>query len=70
MNEPNDMLQIFSLKLSSNESYPISVYGIFAVRDELDRLRNYVFNRTRDNPVLIEQVGFYFQELNSVLRLK
>uniref|UniRef100_A0A0E0FNY4 DUF6598 domain-containing protein n=1 Tax=Oryza nivara TaxID=4536 RepID=A0A0E0FNY4_ORYNI len=55
MNEPNDMLQIFSLKLSSNESYPISVYGIFAVRDELDRLRNYVFNRTRDNPVLIEQ---------------
>ncbi|BAF05365.2 Os01g0590800 [Oryza sativa Japonica Group] len=55
MNEPNDTLQIFSLKLSSNESYPISVYGIFAVRDELDRLRNYVFNRTRDNPVLIEQ---------------
>uniref|UniRef100_A0A0E0C445 DUF6598 domain-containing protein n=1 Tax=Oryza meridionalis TaxID=40149 RepID=A0A0E0C445_9ORYZ len=30
MNEPNDMLQIFSLKLSSYESYPISVYGIFA----------------------------------------
>lgn len=28
-------------------SYPTSVYGIFAVRDDLDKRRNYVFNCPR-----------------------
>ncbi|KAF2950962.1 hypothetical protein DAI22_01g226500 [Oryza sativa Japonica Group] len=56
--EPKEMLQIFSKKLSSSMSYPISVYGIFAVRDYLDPLRNYVFNRTRDDPVIVEQDPF------------
>lgn len=56
--EPKEMLQIFSLRLSSSMSYPISVYGIFAVRDYLDPLRNYVFNRTRDDPVIVEQDSF------------
>ncbi|CAL4995676.1 unnamed protein product [Urochloa decumbens] len=54
---PQDMMRIFSLKLSSckSKSYPISVYGIFAVRDDLEPLRNYVFNRSRDDPVMIHQ---------------
>ncbi|KAG2559933.1 hypothetical protein PVAP13_8KG012351 [Panicum virgatum] len=51
------MMQVFSLRLSSykSKSYPISIYGIFAVRDDLKPLRNYVFNRSRDNPVMIHQ---------------
>jgi hypothetical protein len=45
--EPQEMLQVLSLRLLSQaESYPISVYGIFAVRDDLELLRNYVFNRS------------------------
>ncbi|KAJ1256335.1 hypothetical protein BS78_K048000 [Paspalum vaginatum] len=56
------MMQIFSVtvRLSSykSESYPISIYGIFAVRDDLEPLRNYVFNRSRDNPVKIRQDVF------------
>ncbi|XP_066356520.1 uncharacterized protein [Miscanthus floridulus] len=55
--EPQQMMQIFSLRLSSykSKSYPISIYGTFAVRDDLEPLRNYVFNRSRDNPVMIYQ---------------
>ncbi|KAM3406343.1 hypothetical protein ACQJBY_000431 [Aegilops geniculata] len=50
------MLQFFSMRLSSFEaSYPITVYGIFAIRDYLDRRRNYVFNRPRDDAVTIEK---------------
>jgi hypothetical protein len=69
--EPKEMLQIFSLRLSSSMSYPISVYGIFAVRDYLDPLRNYVFNRTRDDPVIVEQVNtVYFWKLSYISWLK
>ena len=52
------MLQVFSLCLSRTEesSYPISVYGIFAVRDDLEPLRNLVFNCPRDDAVTVEQV--------------
>ncbi|GJN13848.1 hypothetical protein PR202_gb00596 [Eleusine coracana subsp. coracana] len=53
--EPHDMLQVLSLRLSCTKSCPISVYGIFAIRDDLEPLRNYVFNRTRDDPVVIEK---------------
>uniref|UniRef100_A0A452XPN3 DUF6598 domain-containing protein n=1 Tax=Aegilops tauschii subsp. strangulata TaxID=200361 RepID=A0A452XPN3_AEGTS len=54
--EPSHMLQFFSMRLSSFEAlYPISVYGIFAIRDYLDRRRNYVFNRPRDDAVTIEK---------------
>ncbi|RLM69892.1 hypothetical protein C2845_PM17G01320 [Panicum miliaceum] len=54
---PRQMMQVFSLRLSSYKSkpYPISIYGIFAVRDGLEPLTNYVFNRSRDNPVMIHQ---------------
>jgi hypothetical protein len=52
---PEEMLQFFSLRLSSfDTSYPVSVYGIFAVRDKLDKRRNYIFNRPRDAAVVIE----------------
>ncbi|KAF7096882.1 hypothetical protein CFC21_098770 [Triticum aestivum] len=57
--EPNRMLQVFSLRLSSSASYPVSVYGIIAVRDSLEPLRNYVFNRPcRDDAVTIDQDSF------------
>jgi hypothetical protein len=53
---PKEMLQFFSVCLSScAASYPISVYGIFAVRDELDRRRNCIFNCPRDDAVTIEK---------------
>ncbi|CAN6325748.1 unnamed protein product [Urochloa humidicola] len=54
---PQHMMRIFSLKLSSHKSksYPISVYGIIAIRDDLEPLRNYVFNRSRDDAVMIHQ---------------
>ncbi|KAF6994092.1 hypothetical protein CFC21_110009 [Triticum aestivum] len=57
--EPNRMLQAFSLRLSSSASYPVSVYGIIAVRDSLEPLRNYVFNRPcRDDAITIDQDSF------------
>ncbi|KAL6870981.1 hypothetical protein ACP4OV_014829 [Aristida adscensionis] len=55
---PQDMLQILALKLTTSGSYPISVYGTFAVRDDFEPLRNYVFNRPRDEPVTIQQDSF------------
>lgn len=55
---PRTMLQVFSLRLANYESYPISVYGIFAVRDVLEPRRNLVFNRRREDAVTIEQDFF------------
>lgn len=52
------MMQIFSLKLSSITAAvdgPVHLYGYFAVRDHLDPLRNYIFNRTRDDPFIMGQ---------------
>ncbi|CAL4905141.1 unnamed protein product [Urochloa decumbens] len=55
-----DMVQIFSLKLSKlparTAAGPIQVYGFMAVRDALDPLRNYLFNRSREDPFLIQDV--------------
>ncbi|XP_044948702.1 uncharacterized protein LOC123398286 [Hordeum vulgare subsp. vulgare] len=55
---PRTMLQVFSLRLTNSESYPISVHGIFAVRDVLEPRRNLVFNRHRENAVTVEQDFF------------
>ena len=56
---PQQMLQFFSMRLSSSGlSYPISVYGILAVRDDLDQRRNYLFNCPRDTAVeIVNQVN-------------
>ena len=53
------MMQIFSLKLA-NTSYlgePVELYGYVAVRDLLNPMRNYVFNRTRDAPFIVGHDG-------------
>ncbi|KAF8671566.1 hypothetical protein HU200_049883 [Digitaria exilis] len=54
---PQQMMQVFSLRLSSYnfKSYPISIYGIIAIHDDLEPLRNYVFDCSRDDPVMIHQ---------------
>jgi hypothetical protein len=44
------------LRLSSFEpSYTTSVYGIFAIRDNFDPRRNYVFNHSRDDAVTVQK---------------
>ncbi|XP_045087329.2 uncharacterized protein [Aegilops tauschii subsp. strangulata] len=50
------MIQIFGLKVTCSEPYPVSVYGVVAVRDDLEPLRNPVFNRPcRDDALVIHQ---------------
>ncbi|XP_051211665.1 uncharacterized protein [Lolium perenne] len=55
---PRCMLQIFSLRLAkapSNGGSSLELYGYIAVRDNLDRLLNYVVSYSRDDPVVVEQ---------------
>ncbi|XBI78086.1 hypothetical protein VPH35_087836 [Triticum aestivum] len=51
------MMQIFSLKLekASTNIGLVQLYGYIAVRDRYDSLLNYVFNRSRDDPIIVEQ---------------
>uniref|UniRef100_A0A0D9XZZ0 DUF6598 domain-containing protein n=1 Tax=Leersia perrieri TaxID=77586 RepID=A0A0D9XZZ0_9ORYZ len=47
-----DALEIFSFEvreLNGIFCWPINVFGFISVRDSLDRNRNYIFERTRDN---------------------
>lgn len=55
---PWAMMQIFSIELGklSMDSGPVQIYGYIAVRDTRDLLRNYVFNRSRADPITLEQV--------------
>uniref|UniRef100_I1R3P0 DUF6598 domain-containing protein n=1 Tax=Oryza glaberrima TaxID=4538 RepID=I1R3P0_ORYGL len=58
IHEEQFMMQIFSFKLSNITATvdgPVHLYGYFAVRDHLDPLHNYIFNRTRDDPFIMGQ---------------
>ncbi|KAI4990751.1 hypothetical protein ZWY2020_039122, partial [Hordeum vulgare] len=54
---PRNMMQIFSMKLAKApiNSGSIQLYGYIAARDEVDLRLNYVFNRTRDDPIIVQQ---------------
>ncbi|CAO1946240.1 unnamed protein product, partial [Urochloa humidicola] len=54
------MIQIFSLMLAKTpiNSGSIQLYGYLAARDYMDGLLNYVFNRSRDNPVIVQKGSF------------
>ncbi|TVU44705.1 hypothetical protein EJB05_04156, partial [Eragrostis curvula] len=54
---PDDMIQIFSLSLAKTpiNSGPIQLYGYMAARDDIDGKLNYVFNHSRDDPVIVQQ---------------
>lgn len=54
---PCEMMQVFSLGLSSPLARPINIYGHFSVRDAWEPLRNYLFNRSRNDPAMISQVS-------------
>ncbi|XP_051194439.1 uncharacterized protein [Lolium perenne] len=52
-----DMMQIFSLKLTKSpiNSASLQLYGYIAARDEFDLKLNYVFRRSRDDPIIVQQ---------------
>jgi hypothetical protein len=54
-------MQIFSIQLGklSMDSGPVQIYGYIATRDTRDPLRNYLFNRSRDEPMTLEQVTIH-----------
>ncbi|KAK3138520.1 hypothetical protein QOZ80_5AG0370000 [Eleusine coracana subsp. coracana] len=54
---PSEMIQIFSLRLAKTpiNSASIQLYGYMAARDELDGKLNYVFNHSRNDPVIVQQ---------------
>jgi hypothetical protein len=50
--EPTGTLQIFSFKVAAIAEelrWPLDVYGLIAIRDHLDRKRNIIYARSRDN---------------------
>uniref|UniRef100_A0A0E0K8N5 DUF6598 domain-containing protein n=2 Tax=Oryza punctata TaxID=4537 RepID=A0A0E0K8N5_ORYPU len=51
------MMQVFSLKLAktTTNSGPVQLYGYIAARDVVDSMLNYVFNRSRDDPIVVQQ---------------
>ncbi|CAM0872825.1 unnamed protein product [Alopecurus aequalis] len=57
---PCNMMQIFSLKLAKTpmNSDAIQLYGYIAARDEADYMLNYVFNRSRDDAIILQQGAF------------
>ncbi|KAF0924510.1 hypothetical protein E2562_010157 [Oryza meyeriana var. granulata] len=47
-----DTLQVFSVKVAATSGglqWPLDVFGMVSMRDSVDRNRNVVFHRTRDN---------------------
>lgn len=55
---PRRMMQIFSLKLAQIPigNNLVELYGYIAARDCRDSLLNYIVNRSRDNPIVVQQV--------------
>lgn len=58
---PCPMLQILSLKLAEIPYHggSVELYGYLAVRDDTDPLLNYIFNCSRDDPIVVEQVHIH-----------
>jgi len=57
---PTPILQIFNVKVQTclaDVTGRVEVYGIVAVRDDEDYCRNYLFNRSRENPLDISLVS-------------
>ncbi|KAK3159637.1 hypothetical protein QOZ80_1BG0049190 [Eleusine coracana subsp. coracana] len=54
---PSEMIQIFSLSLAKApiSSGSVQLYGYMAARDGMDGKLNYLFNRSRDDPVIMQQ---------------
>ncbi|KAI4975165.1 hypothetical protein ZWY2020_048772 [Hordeum vulgare] len=52
-----EMMHIFSLKLAKSpiNSGSIQLYGYIAARDEYDLRLNYIFNRSREDPIVVQQ---------------
>uniref|UniRef100_A0ACD5TYS8 Uncharacterized protein n=1 Tax=Avena sativa TaxID=4498 RepID=A0ACD5TYS8_AVESA len=62
------MLQLFCARIQTfllaDNTNPIEVYGHIAVRDSEDYRRNYLFNRSRDNPLTINSASDYLRLLS------
>ncbi|XP_037416068.1 uncharacterized protein LOC119278833 [Triticum dicoccoides] len=59
---PEDTLQIVSVQvkdLTGGLQWPLDVYGVVAVRDGVDRMRNVVFSRERDDCQSINEQDSY-----------
>ncbi|KAK3125737.1 hypothetical protein QOZ80_7BG0609100 [Eleusine coracana subsp. coracana] len=56
---PCDALQIFSAKVITGLRWPLHVFGMVAVRDHVDRNRNLLFYRTRDNCQTLSETDPY-----------
>ncbi|XP_025822233.1 uncharacterized protein LOC112898032 [Panicum hallii] len=65
--KPCEMMQVFSLRLSTPADHPADVYGTFSVRDGWEPLPNYLFKRPRDDPARVPE-GCSFLPLRSPCR--
>jgi hypothetical protein len=64
------MLQVFSIKLKAyiqDIGSSFEVYGFVAIRDGEDYRRNYLFNRSRDNPVTINTVTIFMLKFDALV---
>ncbi|TVU18222.1 hypothetical protein EJB05_34308 [Eragrostis curvula] len=54
---PFQMIHVFSLSLAKTpvRSTSVQLYGYMAARDDMDGKLNYVFNRSRDDPLIVQQ---------------
>ncbi|TVU33140.1 hypothetical protein EJB05_24926 [Eragrostis curvula] len=54
---PSELIQVFSLSLAKTpiNSVSVQLYGYMAARDDMDGKLNYVFNRSRDDPLILHQ---------------